>query len=81
MVVRNRQADKPENRRVEMAVRAVEANYRPSDLEVRDLDPSPTSLDLPAIQETAMCVRITATYAPSVAPHYVMTVIPMACLG
>ena len=38
-----------------MAVRAVEANYSTSGLEVRDLDPSPTSLDLPAIQEAAVC--------------------------
>jgi hypothetical protein len=55
MVVRNQRRKKPKTCRVQLAIAAVEGSVHPLDLDVRDLDPSPISLDLPATQEAATC--------------------------
>ena len=56
MSPRSRERKKPNRCPVTLAVAAVvDSNPSPLDLDVRDLDPSPASLDLPAREETSMC--------------------------
>jgi hypothetical protein len=55
MVVRNQPRKKPKTCRVQLAIGALEGSVHPLDLDVRNLDPSPTSLDLPATPEAATC--------------------------
>jgi hypothetical protein len=54
MIVRSHRRKKPITCRVRMAILAVEGSVHPLDLDVRDLDLAPTSLDLPATQEVTM---------------------------
>jgi hypothetical protein len=53
MASRNLRARKPGQSTIEMAIAALDGSVHPLDLDVRDLDPSPTGLDLPAAQEAA----------------------------
>ena len=46
MVVGNRQLKELHKYAVELAVGAVEGNANPLDMDMRDIDPAPTSLDL-----------------------------------
>ena len=47
MMARNPQPKKPEKSAVELAVAALEGSPNPLDMDMRDIDPAPTSLDLP----------------------------------
>ena len=55
MVISNRPCKKPINSRVEMAVLAVESNYRASEPPMRGFDAAPTALDLDDVGETENC--------------------------
>jgi hypothetical protein len=55
MATRSPQPKKPMMTDVDLAVAAVEESGRPLDLDVGDLDTSPTSIGLPAPQEAEPC--------------------------
>ncbi len=57
MAIRNPPRKKPNSCRVEMAVRAVETNYSPSDLPMGGFDPSPIALGLDDGYESEMCSK------------------------
>jgi hypothetical protein len=46
MMARNPQPKKPEESAVELAVAALDGNPSPLDMDMRAIDPDPTSLDL-----------------------------------
>lgn len=54
MILKNPYCKKLEERRIEMAVRAIEANYNPPDLPMGGFDPSPLALGLSDSDETAI---------------------------
>ena len=54
-VKKNQRSQKPKTCRVQLAVAAVEDSGRPLDLDVRDLDTSPTALGLDDGNETGTC--------------------------
>ena len=55
MAVRNQRRKKPKTCRVQLAIGALEGSVHPLDLDVRNLDLAPTSLDLPDTQEAETC--------------------------
>jgi hypothetical protein len=55
MIIRNRPRKKPKYFQVEMAVRAVEANYSASEPAMGGFDPSPIALDLDYREEAETC--------------------------
>jgi len=48
---------KPMRTAVELAVAALDGNPNPLDMDTRDIDPDPTSLDLVGSQQTETCPR------------------------
>jgi len=55
MAIRNPQPRKPEESVVDMAIAALDGSVHPLDLDVRDLDPSPTALGLDGGDEPEAC--------------------------
>jgi hypothetical protein len=55
MAVKKQNFPKGQTCRVRLAVAAVEDSGRPLDLDAGDADSSPTSLGLPAMQESNLC--------------------------
>ena len=49
-MARNQQPKKPEKSDVDLAVAALDGNPNPLNMDMRDIDPDPTSLDLPEVR-------------------------------
>ena len=55
MVVSNPQPKEPKESAVELAIAALDGNPNPLDMDTRDIDPVPTSLDLDGCQQVKTC--------------------------
>jgi hypothetical protein len=52
MAIRKPKPKEPEESAVDLAVAALDGNEHPLDMDMRDIDPDPTSLDLDGSQRT-----------------------------
>ena len=55
MATRKPNKKEPKESAVDLAVSAVNGSGRSLDIDAGDVDPSPTALDLPGVQEVAAC--------------------------
>ena len=57
MGIKSPRSKKPITTAVDLAVAALDGNPNPLDMDTRDIDPDPTSLDLVGSQQTETCPR------------------------